>query len=267
MTMAAINRYCPRSGKPVAQDSLAPYRGLTVGFCNPGCRDDFVARTAECEADRRYFDALIHERGLDREGRLPTIEGERVRLRWLEASDVDAIHAVFSDPAAMRYWSHEPFKRIEQAHDYLESIRHGFLEDRLFQWGVARRGDDAVLGTVTLAQIDRANRRAEIGFALAPAHWGQGYGREAVALALAHAYGALALARIGADVDPRNTASLRLLESLGFRREGHVRESWRVGGEVQDSILLARLASDGPPPDAVHGASSTAHTASREENA
>ena len=38
-----LNKFCPRSGKPVARDSLAEYRGVTVGFCNPGCRDDFVA--------------------------------------------------------------------------------------------------------------------------------------------------------------------------------------------------------------------------------
>lgn len=61
----AINRYCPRSGKPVAPDSLTEYRGLTVGFCNPHCRDDFAAHVSERPEDRRYFDALIHECGWD----------------------------------------------------------------------------------------------------------------------------------------------------------------------------------------------------------
>jgi hypothetical protein len=60
----AINRYCPRSGKPVVDDSLARYRGLTVGFCNSHCRDDFAAHVAERPADTRYFDALIREHEL-----------------------------------------------------------------------------------------------------------------------------------------------------------------------------------------------------------
>ena len=60
----AINRYCPRSGKPVANDSLVKYRGLTVGFCNPGCRDNFAARVTECKSDIRYFDAIIKEHDL-----------------------------------------------------------------------------------------------------------------------------------------------------------------------------------------------------------
>jgi endogenous inhibitor of DNA gyrase (YacG/DUF329 family) len=60
----AINRYCPRSGQPVEADSLASYRGLVVGFCNPRCRDDFAAHVAQRPFDTRYFDALIHEHGL-----------------------------------------------------------------------------------------------------------------------------------------------------------------------------------------------------------
>ena len=242
--MQAINQRCPRSGKAVAADSLARYRGWPVGFCTPGCRDDFAARTEACEADRRYFDALIAERGLDAGVLLPTLEGDRVRLRMLGDADVPALHAVFSDPEVMRFWSHTPFERPQQAREYLDAIRAFACAGTLLQWGIARCADDAVIGTVTLAQVDRGNRRAEIGFALARAHWGQRLGAEAVSLALAHAFDALALARIGADVDPLNAASLRTLERLGFQREGFARSSWRVGGGVQDSVLLGLLAED-----------------------
>lgn len=57
----SLNKYCPRSGKPVSSDSLTEYRGVTVGFCNPGCRDDFAANTEDHPDDRRYFDVLIKE--------------------------------------------------------------------------------------------------------------------------------------------------------------------------------------------------------------
>ena len=60
----AINRYCPRSGKPVVADSLTRYRGLVVGFCNQHCRDDFAAHVPQRPLDTRYFDALISEHGL-----------------------------------------------------------------------------------------------------------------------------------------------------------------------------------------------------------
>ncbi|MEM1412695.1 MAG: YHS domain-containing protein [Pseudomonadota bacterium] len=57
-----LNRFCPNSGKPVEVGSLTPYRGHTVGFCNPGCRDDF-ARNPDVESEAKtYFDVLIKER-------------------------------------------------------------------------------------------------------------------------------------------------------------------------------------------------------------
>jgi len=60
----AINNYCPRSGKPVADDSLTTYRGFTVGFCNPGCRDDFAKNPKDSPRDSTYFDVVIKENQL-----------------------------------------------------------------------------------------------------------------------------------------------------------------------------------------------------------
>jgi hypothetical protein len=60
-----INRFCPRSGRLVSDDSLTDYRGLVVGFCNPHCRDDFAANIAQRPLDTRYFDALIREHELE----------------------------------------------------------------------------------------------------------------------------------------------------------------------------------------------------------
>jgi RimJ/RimL family protein N-acetyltransferase len=58
---------------------------------------------------------------------------------------------------------------------------------------------------------------------------------------LAYAFDELDLRRIEADVDPRNAASIRTLERLGFRREGYLRERWRVNGEVQDALFYGLL--------------------------
>ena len=62
--MLSINQYCPHSGKPVMADSLTQHRGFTVGFCHPGCRDDFASHPENFPGDIGYFDALIKEHGL-----------------------------------------------------------------------------------------------------------------------------------------------------------------------------------------------------------
>ena len=64
MSDKSINKFCPRSGKPVESDSLTEYKGHIVGFCNTGCRDDFAANIYECSNDTTYFDVLIKENEL-----------------------------------------------------------------------------------------------------------------------------------------------------------------------------------------------------------
>lgn len=64
MSQTAINKYCPRSGKPVPSNSLTTYKNFVVGFCNPGCRDDFAANIDDCPKDKAYFDVLIKENDL-----------------------------------------------------------------------------------------------------------------------------------------------------------------------------------------------------------
>ncbi len=60
--MKVINKFCPRSGKPVQEDSLTNYRGYTVGFCNTGCRDDFKNNIDNRPKDTQYFEAILREK-------------------------------------------------------------------------------------------------------------------------------------------------------------------------------------------------------------
>lgn len=172
---------------------------------------------------------------------LPTLSTPRLRLRALRAADVPALFEIFSDREVMRYWSHGPLADRAAAEALLADIERRAREGTLYQWGVARADDDRVVGTCTLAEIERSHRRASIGYALGRRDWGQGYAREAVGALIAHAFGALDLHRLEADVDPRNEASIRVVEHFGFVREGHLSERYLVQGELQDAVLFGLL--------------------------
>jgi RimJ/RimL family protein N-acetyltransferase len=173
--------------------------------------------------------------------RLPTLEANRVSLRWLTNDDVDALYRIFGHPEVMRYWSTPPLADRAAAIELLNEIHEAFQSQSMLKWGVARRLDDAVIGTTTLYNLDFSNRRAEMGYALGREHWGQGYMNEALQALLAYAFETLDLRRIEADVDPRNTASIQTLERLGFQREGYLRERWEVDGEIQDALFYGLL--------------------------
>jgi ribosomal-protein-alanine N-acetyltransferase len=175
---------------------------------------------------------------------LPTLEAPRVRLRWLTAGDVDGLFAIFSDERMMRYWSTPAMKERREAEELLVRIHRQFAEQAGFQWGVERKSDGELIGTCTLFNIHRANMRGEVGYCLQSAHWHQGYMGEALAAMIDHAFGILKLRRLEADVDPKNESSLRILDRMGFRREGLLRERWNVGGEIQDSVVLGLLARE-----------------------
>lgn len=79
---------------------------------------------------------------------LPTINGDRICLRRLTAGDVDSLFSIFSDPEVMRYWSSTPLEDTKAAEKLLADIDDGFQRGVLFQWGIARRADDCVIGGI-----------------------------------------------------------------------------------------------------------------------
>ena len=101
-----------------------------------------------------------------------------------------------------------------------------------------------MIGKIILFQYHQQNRRAEIGYILNHNYWRRGLMKQALQAVIDFAFTTLELHRIEADVDVDNTASLGLLESLGFEREGLFKERWRVYDEWQDSVMLALLNPD-----------------------
>jgi RimJ/RimL family protein N-acetyltransferase len=110
--------------------------------------------------------------------------------------------------------------------------------------GVVQRSDQTLVGECSLFYWLPQSRRAELGYALGHAAWGHGYINEALQALLEHGFSQRDLNRVEADIDPRNLASAKTLERLGFQKEGTLRERWIVGGEVSDTGLYGLLASD-----------------------
>jgi ribosomal-protein-alanine N-acetyltransferase len=181
------------------------------------------------------------------------IETPRLLLRPLQDGDADALFEIFSDPAVMRYWSTPPWRDRGQALRMIEGDRQALAGRRDLRLAlVPHDGGGRVVGTLSLYRIDAGCRRADVGYALARSQQGRGLMNEALSAVIALAFdrrpGApfddLQLNRLEADVDPRNAASCRALERLGFLREGLLRERWVVEGEVSDSAMYGLLRAD-----------------------
>lgn len=175
---------------------------------------------------------------------LPTISTSRLRLRPVTLADADDLYTVFSDLEVVRYWSRPPLAERAEAVRLAARMASQADEGPLLQWAIVGVGEDRLIGTCTLAEIDLDHRRAAISYALARSAWGQGLASEAVRALVGWGFEALDLHRIAADVHPQNGRSLRLLGSLGFVSEGLQRECYRVFGAWEDAAMLGLLRRD-----------------------
>lgn len=167
-----------------------------------------------------------------------------LRLRPSTLADAEGMFAMLSDPESMKYWSDQPVSGINGA---LKSLRKDLESDaqgNSMCWAVTMKDQDEMIGKCILFQFNQDNHRAEIGYMLNRNYWRQGLMHQALEAVIEFAFNTLNLHRIEADVDPKNVASLSLLEKLGFEREGLFRERWFVYGAWQDSVMLGLLKQD-----------------------
>lgn len=178
---------------------------------------------------------------------------ERLRLRRFCAADVAPLLAIRTDPEVARYqsWHVTEEAGINAFIASLQTIEPG-TPGEWFQFAVTKRDDGTLIGDCGLHVLAEDARLAEIGYTFGRPFQGQGYATEAVRAILDYAFGALGLHRIAAISDVRNSGSIRVLERLGFRREGHTLQAFWNRGAWVDEYLYALLRAEWlyrPPAD------------------
>ena len=170
---------------------------------------------------------------------------ERLVLREFAPDDWEALHAIESRPEVARYQSFAP-RTPDESRLYVREAIHGAADDpRLtYDLAVAIASEDRLIGRCGLGISDAEPREAMLWYTLHPDEWGRGYTTEAARAIVDFGFRMLGLHRIWADCDPANVASWRVLEKLGMRREGHLRENAWVKGEWVDSLIYAILDRD-----------------------
>jgi RimJ/RimL family protein N-acetyltransferase len=159
------------------------------------------------------------------------IRTERLVLRRVRPEeDFAAMHALLSNAQAMTYWSTPPHDSENQTRDWLAAMAAT----------PAAEGDDFIIEHEGRA-VGKAGfyRFPDIGYIIDPALWGQGLVAEALAPIIARAFAVHGLEQVTADVDPRNAASIRLLEKLGFAETHRASKTWLIAGEWCDSVYFA----------------------------
>ncbi|MFI7103751.1 GNAT family N-acetyltransferase [Streptomyces sp. NPDC050161] len=171
---------------------------------------------------------------------------ERLDLRPVTLDDTTAIHAYRSLPEVSRYLYSDPVDETTVHETVAAQAARTTLRTSgdVLQLAVVIRETGHLIGDVTFVLTSTTHRQGRIGYVFHPAHSGHGYATEAARALLEIGFKDLHLHRIQAELDGRNTASARLLERLGMRREGHLRENEFLDGEWTDEVIYAMLAAE-----------------------
>lgn len=127
----------------------------------------------------------------------------------------------------------------------LKRYQREIRDDQGYPFFLFRSGDDVLLGGLTLTNVRRGvSQCCSLGYWMGAPHADRGYMTNAVSAILPFVFETLKLHRLEAACLPHNAASIKLLEKVGFRREGYARNYLCINGRWQDHLLYARLAED-----------------------
>jgi [ribosomal protein S5]-alanine N-acetyltransferase len=159
------------------------------------------------------------------------IKTKRLLLRRARLDDAVEMHEILSNEAAMRYWSSPPHREFAQTQAWIAEMvaaAQNASEDFIIEI------DGRVVGKVG------AYKLPEFGYILHPDFWGRGIATEALSAFLSHIWQTRPdIAALTADIDPRNTASVRLVEKLGFRETGRAERTFETHIGWCDSVYFA----------------------------
>ena len=168
----------------------------------------------------------------------------RLVLRRFDGKDLDAFHAYHSMPETARFLP-GPAKSYTQSMERVGRYAN-FVFEKEGDWvclAIEAKGQPGLMGEVVLKWLP-GRGQAEVGWTLAPAARGKGYGTEAAAAVLDLGFGELGFHRIEARLDALNTASAGLCERLGMRLEARHVDKWHYKGEWATELIYAVLADE-----------------------
>lgn len=171
----------------------------------------------------------------------PVLKTERLTLRKPQLADAPDV-LVFRGDAYVQRFNSVPITTIKEAEEQIIDDHALYGRHEGIPWALTFSGDNRVVGLFGLHHWSHKHRRAEAGFDLARAFWGQGIATEALSAIIQFGFAEMNLHRIYASTIADNHESVRLLERLNFTREGTKRESsWEDDGTFHDSAMYGLL--------------------------
>ncbi len=177
----------------------------------------------------------------------PDLRTPRLLLRRFRMEDVDDVFAYARDPEMTRFVFWQAHSSVEDSREFLQRTLQGYADGHPPAWAIEHTEDRVVIGSCAYHEVSIMNLRGEIGYALARKYWGKGIMTEVVRAMLDYGFRVIRLNRIEARCDVDNTASWHVMEKVGMKFEGVLRQNIILHGQPRDVRMYGILREEWTP--------------------
>ena len=176
--------------------------------------------------------------------KFPIIETSRLILREVKEEDAKDMFQYLSDKDVVKHMGLAPFETVNDVWDEVRWYKSIYEEGTGIRWGITLKDSGKVIGSCGFLNMLTKHYRAEVGYELNKDYWGKGIASEALEAVVKHGYQHFQLERIEALIEPTNHPSQKLVEKLGFKREGLLRHYEYACGKFDDLYMYSILKED-----------------------
>jgi len=167
------------------------------------------------------------------------LEGKNVNLRVCEKENLPLVAEWLNDPEYFGVYN----PLVQHSKPELEKEYDKLTPET--KWFFIEKKDGSKVGSIFHFPLGKL---LEIGYSLIPSERGKGYCTEAVKIIVDYLFLAKDIVRIQAHIDPRNIASWKVIEKVGFKKEGTIRKSFFARGEWRDMLVYSILREEWKEP-------------------
>ncbi|MEI8134199.1 MAG: GNAT family protein [bacterium] len=171
----------------------------------------------------------------------PTLETERLLIRPLALPDAEAIFEYASDPDVSKYVLFDTHRTIDDSIAFINQVLNCYSNNEPSALAIILKPENKLIGTIGYLNWHDQHKRIEIGYALSAKYWNQGIVTEASICLINFLFSASDLNRIEARCKVENIGSSRVMEKVGMKYEGTLREQLFVKGEFNDMKIYSIL--------------------------
>ncbi|MGB5376850.1 GNAT family N-acetyltransferase [Muriicola sp.] len=171
----------------------------------------------------------------------PVLKTNRLHLRELNNAYTPSFYTLRSDKKVLKFMDTGPLENMMEAEKMIQENVAMYQRKEGLSWAITDKEHERFMGYCTFWKLDTKNARSELGFAMLPEKWGQGYMEEALKAVIEFAFRQWQLHSIEANINPLNERSRQLLIKQGFRKEGYFKENFWYNGQFLDSAIYSLL--------------------------